>query len=128
MFDQGKSGTPPRPLTDRCTKAGLLAHLRALELQLRRQEVFDKVKETFKDQPDQQIAFIQSRLHLTVTIARVNASLLKEIRENLQAQAQELQKGIDDLSGSLSRLEAATGWAKAVNGVIGTLGKIISLV
>ncbi len=121
-------GTQPPPLTDRCTKSGLLAHLRALESQLYSQEVVDQVKAMFKDQPDQQLAFAQSRLHLTAIIATINASLLREIREGLEAQTEELQQGMDQLSDSLGRLEAAAGWAKAVNGVINTLGKIVSLV
>jgi hypothetical protein len=89
--------------------------------------VVDQVKATFKDQPDEQLAFAQSRLHITATITTLNATLLREIRESLEAQAEELQQGIDQISGSLGRLEAAVDWAKAVNGVISTLGKIVSL-
>lgn len=118
------TGDQPQPLTETCTKTGLLAHLRGLERQLYSQEVVAKVKQQPKDQ---QLAFAQARLHLTDVIAKLNASLMREIREKLEAQSTELQEGIDRLSSSLGKLEGAVSWASAVNSVIGTLGKIIPL-
>lgn len=124
MASSGSDSNQPAPLTHVCTKKGLLAHLRGLENQLFTQEVVAKVKQ----QPsDQQLAFAQARLHLTSVIAKLNATLMKEIRQKLEAQSAELQQGIDRLAGSLGKLEGAVGWAKAINGVISTLGKLVPL-
>ncbi len=118
---------PPTPLTERVTKTGLLAQLRALERQLYSADVVNQVKAQFKDQPDQQIAFAQSRLHLTATIAQLNATLMSEIQDELAAQATALQAGINNLSAELDRLDEVANWAQAVNGILTTLGKVISI-
>lgn len=119
------TGSNPTPLSDRFTKAGLLAQLRELEKRLYSQRVVARVKKDLTS--EQQQDFARSRLHLTEVIARLNASIWKDIRQQLEAQSQSLQTGVDSLSGSLAKLEGAAGWAKAVNGIIGIVGKALVL-
>lgn len=132
MLDQRRSSeqtmAPDAPAAGSYTTAALLERLRTLEAQLYSPEVVEAVKAAFKDDPDQQLAFAQARLDLTATIATLNASQLREIREDLQAEAEELHRGVDELAGAFGRLEAAVGWAKALNGVISVVERIVSLV
>jgi hypothetical protein len=126
MLDQTQSGD--QTMVPDVSLAALLKRLEALESQLYSQEVEEAVKAALKDQPDQQSAFVQARLGLTATILKLKASQLSEIREDLQAKANELNQGIDELAGACGRLEAAVTWTQALNGVISAVGKIVSLV
>jgi len=125
MLDQTQSGD--QTMVPDVSLAALLKRLEALESQLYSQEVEEAVKAALKDQPYQQSAFVQARLGLTATILKLKASQLSEIREDLQAKANELNQGIDELAGACGRLEAAVTWTQALNGVISAVGEIVAL-
>lgn len=107
------------------TKTETLAQLRDLQNQLFSAPVVAEVK---KLPQDQQMAFAASRLHLTSAITALNAALMRDIGDKLQAQAADLQAGIDSLSNSLDKLEGAAGWAQAINGVLGVVDQVIDLI
>jgi phosphatidylinositol kinase/protein kinase (PI-3 family) len=106
------------------TKTDLLASLREVESKLYSSEVVQEVK---KQPQEQQMAFASARLHFTATISKLNAALMRDIRTQLQARAETLQEGVDSLSKSLSELEGATKWAKAINGVLGVIDQFVPL-
>ena len=106
------------------TKTELLEGLRDVEKQLYNRKVEQQVQPLSLAERQQ---FVAARLHLTSIIATLNASLMRDIREDLEAQSASLRQGISDLDGSLRALTNAKQWASAVNGVIGLLGKIVSL-
>ncbi|MCB1053936.1 MAG: hypothetical protein KDD11_00305 [Acidobacteria bacterium] len=111
-------------LPDPITKTAVLEALREVEARLFSAPVVAEVK---KQPLQQQMEFAQSRLHLTAVITRLNASLMSEIRQRLEAQAPALDAGIGGLTVALTQLEGAAGWAKAIDGVIRLLGKVVSL-
>ena len=132
MIDQKESGERPTvldaPAAGPDTIVAPLEHLRAFEAQLYSPETEEAVKAELKDHPDQLDAFFAKRLHLTAAIATLNAEQLREIREDLQAEVEGLSRGIDDLAGASGHLDAAVDWAKALDGVLSVVGKIVSLV
>jgi len=106
------------------TKTELLAKLRDVEKQLYSRRVEKQVEPLPLEERQK---FVASRLHLTAVIAKVNASLMRDIREDLEGQSASLRQGIADLDGSLRSLTSAKQWASAVNGVIGLLGRVVGL-
>lgn len=104
--------------------ATLLAQLRLLENQLFSSEVVAQAKQLPDDEKQ---AFASGRIHLTTLITELGTAQLADIRGQLEAEGPALQQGIDDLNGSLARLESVNTWAQALNGVIGMLGKIVPL-
>lgn len=106
------------------TKTELLAMLRDVEQRLYSSKVEKQVAPLSLEERQQ---FVASRLHLTAVIAKLNASLMRDIREDLDAQSASLRRGIADLDGSLKSLTNAKQWASAVNGVITLLGNVVSL-
>jgi hypothetical protein len=111
------------PASTAFTKTELLASLRAVESRLYSPAVEAKVKPLSADQRQQ---FVAERLHLTAVITQLTASLMKDIREDLDRQSPALRQGIDGLAGSLNDLDDAAQWAGAVSSVIGLIGKVIS--
>lgn len=108
---------PPSP-------AELLAQLRLLENQLYSSEVVAQAKQL----PDEEKqAFASGRIHLTTLITELSTAQLAAIREQLEAEGPALIQAVDELNGSLARLENGDQWAQALNGVIGLLGKIVPL-
>lgn len=106
------------------TKSELLSMLRDVEKQLYSRKVEQKIAPLSVEERQQ---FVASRLHLTSVIATLNAALMRDIREDLDAQSASLRQGIADLDGSLKALTDAKQWASAVNGVITLLGNVVSL-
>lgn len=106
------------------TKTELLALLRDIEKRLYSRKVEKQIEPLDLEERQQ---FVSARLHLTSVIATVNAALMRDIREDLQAQSASLRQGITDLDGSLTKLTAAKQWASAINGVVGLLGNVVSL-
>lgn len=102
----------------------LLEGLRTIEVQLFGIEVVQQVQQ-LSDAEKQ--AFVAARLHLTSVINQLNTAQLSQIADGLEQHSAELQKGIRSLEKSLGRLEGASGWAAAVNGIIGVVGQIIPL-
>lgn len=102
----------------------LLDGLRTIEVQLFGIEVVQQVQQ-LSDEEKQ--AFVAARLHLTSVINQLNTAQLSQIADGLEQHSAELQEGIQSLEGSLGRLEGASGWAAAVNGIIGVVGQIIPL-
>lgn len=106
------------------TKKAALEYLRAVETLLYSTKVERRIK---KLDFEKQLEFFSARLSFTAMIGRMNAALMREIREELQAQARSIKEGIDDLTDSLSKLEDAVEWARAVNGVTVAIGKVVSI-
>jgi len=103
----------------------LLDGLRTVEVQLFGIEVVQQVQQLAD--ADKQ-AFVAARLHLTSVINQLNTAQLSEIADSLEQHSAELQTGIQSLEKSLGDLEGASGWATAVNGIIGVIGQIIPLI
>lgn len=115
----GSKGVP-QPFT----KTELLAALRSLEERLYHRDWVEQVKRLPLEDRQQ---FAASRLHLTAMVTRLNASLMRDIRERLEACTAELRTGIGELQGVLADLEKAAGWAEAVNRLLAVLGRVIPL-
>ncbi|HEX9667932.1 MAG TPA: hypothetical protein VGC93_00490 [Thermoanaerobaculia bacterium] len=118
------SPSEPTPQPTSPSFAELLARLRLLENQLYSSEVVEQAKQLPDDEKQ---SFASGRIHLTTLITELNTAELASIREQLEAEGAALVQGIDDLNGSLARLENANSWAQALNGVIGLLGKVVPL-
>jgi uncharacterized protein YukE len=102
----------------------LLDSLRTIEVELFGIEVVQQVQ-PLSDAEKQQ--FVAARLHLISIINQLNAAQLSEIAGKLEQHSGELQDGIQSLQKSLNRLTGASGWAAAVNGIIGVIGQVIPL-
>jgi hypothetical protein len=114
----------PNGVQTQITKKAALEYLRQVEIQLYSMAVEAEIsKLDFQKQLD----FFSARLSFTALIGLLNASLMRDIREDLQAQAHSIKAGIDDLKGSLEKLEGAVQWAKVVNGITSTIAKVVSL-
>lgn len=106
------------------TKRVLLEVLRALRDQLLSPEVEAKVKKlSFAKRQE----FVATRLLLTNAINTLNKCLMKDIRQKLEQQSPKLHEGIGSLAKSLGKLERATKWAAAINGIVALLGKVVPL-
>lgn len=114
----------PTPQDTTFTKTELLELLRDIEKRLYSRKVEQQIEPLDLVERQQ---FVAARLHLTAVIATVNAALMRDIREDLDAQSASLRQGITDLDGSLKTLTGAKQWASAVNGVISLLGNVVSL-
>lgn len=106
------------------TKKAVIDYLRRVEAKLYSTKVEAEIA---KLEFQKQLDFFSARLSFTALIGRLNASLMREIREDLQAQARSLKVGIDNLSTSLGKLENAVQWAKAVNGITSAIGQVVKL-
>lgn len=102
----------------------LLDGLRTIEVQLFGIEVVQQVQQ-LSDAEKQ--AFVAARLHLTSVINQLNTAQLSQIADGLEQHGAELQQGIQSLERSLGSLEGASGWAAAVNNIIGVVGQVIPL-
>ena len=106
------------------TKKSALAYLRKVEAQLYLKKTEAAVaKLAFKQRMD----FFRERLAFTALIGRLNAELMRDIGADLQAQARSLKQGIDNTAASLTKLENAAKWAKAINTVTSSIGKVVKL-
>lgn len=144
MSDPEETGTPAEsPVTEAQTDADqaqaaadkalsdpkadlnqLLDSLRTVEIQLYGIEVVQQVQQ-LSDEDKQ--AFVAARLHLTSVINQLNTAQLSQIADSLEQHSAELQTGIQSLETSLGKLEGASSWAAAVNGIIGVIGQVIPL-
>ncbi len=106
------------------TKTSALAYLRKVETQLYSKKTEVAVA---KLDFDKQLDFFSARLAFTALIGRLNAQLMRDIGADLQAQTRSLKQGIDKMAASLTKLENAAKWAKAINGVTSSIGKVIKL-
>jgi hypothetical protein len=102
----------------------LLDALRTIEVQLYGIEVVQQVQQ-LSDADKQE--FASARLHLTSIINQLNTAQLSDIADKLEQKSGELQTGIQSLQKSLDSLTGASGWAAAVNGIIGVIGQVIPL-
>jgi hypothetical protein len=102
----------------------LLDSLRTIEVELFGIEVVQQVQQ-LSDAEKQE--FVAARLHLTSVINELNTAQLSDIADKLEQQSGELRTGIQSLEKSLGSLTGAAGWASAVNGIIGVIGKVIPL-
>jgi chromosome segregation ATPase len=103
----------------------LLDSLRTCETQLYGIQVVQQVQQ-LSDTEKQE--FASARLHLTSVINQLSTAQLTQIESKLEQNDAALQQGIQSLQKSLGDLTAASSWASAINGVIGTIGQIIPLV
>lgn len=106
------------------TKKAALEYLRSAEKQLYSTAV---EAELSKLDFQKQLDFFSARLSFTALVGKLNASLMQEIRNDLQAQANSIKMGIDELKGSLVKLENAVQWAKAINGITSSIAKVVTL-
>jgi hypothetical protein len=102
----------------------LLDSLRTIEVQLFGIEVVQQVQQ-LSDAEKQE--FVAARLHLTSVISQLNTAQLSDIAGKLEQQSGGLRDGIQSLQKSLDSLTGASGWAAAVNGIIGVIGQVIPL-
>lgn len=102
----------------------LLDALRTVEVQLYGIEVVQQVQQ-LSDAEKQE--FASARLHLTSVINQLNTAQLSDIADKLEQKSGELQTGIQSLQKSLDSLTGASGWAAAVNGIIGVIGQVVPL-
>ena len=104
------------------TKRDLLRQLRAIERRLyarRAVEEAGKLDDVHKQE------FVAARLHLAYMITRLNAQVMREIRERLEAQGAELEQALAVLDDSLRRLEQAPEWAGFLNRILVVLGRVV---
>ncbi|HEX3126121.1 MAG TPA: hypothetical protein VH394_02230, partial [Thermoanaerobaculia bacterium] len=97
----------------------LLDELRTIEVELYGIEIVQQVQQ-LSDAEKQE--FVAARLHLTSVINELNTAQLSDIADKLEQHKGELQSGIQSLQKSLDSLTGASGWAAAVNGIIGVIG------
>ena len=102
----------------------LLDALRTIEVELYGIQVVQQVQQ-LSDAEKQE--FVAARLHLTSVINELNTAQLTDIADKLEQQSGELRDGIQSLEKSLDSLSGASGWAAAVNGIIGVIGQVIPL-
>jgi hypothetical protein len=102
----------------------LLDSLRTIEIELYGIEVVQQVQQ-LSDAEKQ--AFVSARLSLTSVINQLNTAQLSEIADKLEQQSGALRTGIQSLQKSLDTLTGASGWAAAVNGIVGVIGQVIPL-
>jgi hypothetical protein len=114
----------PDAVQTRITKKATLEYLRLVENHLYSTAVEAEIS---KLEFQKQFDFFSARLSFTASIGKLNASLMQEIRNDLQAQADSIKAGIDGLKESLVKLEDAVQWAKAVNGITSSIAKVVSL-
>lgn len=105
------------------TKTAALKFLRAVETQLYAKKTEAAVLKL--NDNDKTLDFIGARLAFTSLIARLNKQLMENIGADLRAQAPALKKGIEGMSESLTKLEDAAKWAKAINTVTSSIGKVV---
>ena len=103
----------------------LLDALRKIEAQLYGADIVQQVQQ-LSDTEKQE--FASARLNLTSVINQLSTAQLTQIEGKLEQNDAALQQGIQSLQTSLGDLTAASSWASAINGVIGTIGQIIPLV
>lgn len=102
----------------------LLDSLRTIEVELYGIEVVQQVQQ-LTDAEKQE--FASARLHLTSVINELSTAQLSDIADKLEQQSGALQEGIQSLEKSLDSLTGASGWAAAVNGIIGVIGQVVPL-
>ena len=147
MSDPNETGTAGQPASDPVTEAQadaaqaqaaadqaladpqadlnkLLNALRKIESELFSFQVVQQVQQ-LSDEEKQ--AFVAARLHLTAVIDQLNTAQLSDIAGRLEQQSGALRDGIQGLQKSLNTLTGASGWAAAVNGIIGVIGQVIPL-
>ena len=122
--DQAQAAADKALADPKADLAQLLDGLRTIEVQLFGIEVVQQVQQ-LSDAEKQE--FVAARLHLTSVINQLNTAQLSDIADSLEQHSAELQQGIQSLEKSLGHLEGASGWAAAVNGIIGVVGQIIPL-
>ncbi len=102
----------------------LLDALRTIEVELYGIQVVQQVQQlTDAEKQD----FVSARLLLTSVINQLNTAQLSDIADKLEQKSGELQTGIQSLQKSLNTLTGASGWAAAVNGIIGVIGQVVPL-
>jgi hypothetical protein len=102
----------------------LLDELRTIEVELFGIEIVQQVQQ-LSDAEKQE--FVAARLHLTSIINQLDTTQLSDIADKLEQHSAELETGIHSLQKSLDSLTGASGWAAAVNGIIGVIGQVIPL-
>jgi uncharacterized phage infection (PIP) family protein YhgE len=102
----------------------LLDSLRTIEVELFGIEIVQQVQQ-LSDAEKQE--FVSARLHLISIINQLNTAQLSDIADKLEQHSGELADGIQSLQKSLDKLTGASGWAAAVNGIIGVIGQVIPL-
>jgi hypothetical protein len=100
----------------------LLDSLRTIEVELFGIQVVQEVQQ-LSDQEKQE--FVSARLHLIAVINQLNIAQLSDIAGKLEQHSGELRDGIQSLQKSLDKLAGASGWAAAVNGIVGVIGQVI---
>lgn len=105
------------------TKTAALKFLRDVESQLYAKKTEAAVLKLKDD--DKTLDFISARLAFTALIARLNKQLMEDIGADLRAQAPALKRGIERTAESLTKLENAAKWAKAINTVTSSIGKVV---
>jgi len=106
-------------------KDALLARMRDIESQLYSQDAELKVKEEGGEAVQQ---FVAERASFTAAIASLQASGYRDIANDMAQHGPKLEQTTDQLKRDLGSLENTAAWAGAINGVLGTLGKVIPLV
>ena len=106
------------------TKKEAIESLRAVERLLHSDDVVDAVAELpFAEQ----LRFDRARIAFGNYVTRLNAKLMQEIGDDLQAQARSLRQGIGELSDKLDKLEGAVQWAKTINGITECVAKVVKI-
>jgi hypothetical protein len=115
---QGPAATPRSGETS-------LGALRRLETRLYSADVEAQVRQLDEDG---RARFVQARLQLTATVIRLQAAVLQGLRQEAERPLAALGQGVRALDTSLQHLEAAAGWARAIDGVLRGLGEVFRVV
>jgi len=122
--DKAATEAAPGSAQPAITKKAALEYLRGIEVQLYARKTEKAVaKLGFSEKMD----FFRERAAFSALILALNAQLMRDIGENLQAEARSLKQGMDNISTSLKKLEGAAQWAKAINTTVTSIGKVVKL-
>ena len=75
----------------------------------------------------EQTAAAKAKLNVSLAIRKLENAQLAEIREQLAANEQEIQRGITNLNGAAKELNRMKQYMKAVTGLLQVVGTIVKL-
>lgn len=98
-----------------------VTQLWALEEKLYSDDVVSQVEQLPDDQKQ---AFVSARLALTSALDQLGAQQIEAIGQQLAQESSDLAAGIEDLTASLGRLDAAASWAGKINGLLDLVNQV----
>ncbi len=103
----------------------LLAHLRAIELQLRSAEVQLFFRDKSEEEREQLVTL---RNEISQQISQLANAQFQHVADKLNELSPDLNDGINNLQGELNTLEDAIAILNTISNILGLVGRVIAFI